>query len=227
MDSEIKRKWLKFLGGFVGWYLVNGLIAFLLDVSNDLGGLILWGFIVLPANIILLIIFSVVKKFRPVALGMLSSMAANFLVTLILTGTIGNAICFVPLTHYRSPARTVTQPTPVGRTPIGYHDGDTGKVDQANCVAFGWAVDPDNRDEDINVRVLSDGDVVAQTVASIYRPDLNVPDGCTGGTCGFLFDLWRLVSHNEQHRIRVQAQDLQTETWRDLSSTPKTLNCGY
>ena len=85
MDSETKRKWLKFLGGFMGWYLVNGLIAFLLDVSHNLGGLIIWGFFVLPINIILLIVFSIIKKLRQVAVGMLSSMAANFLVLLILT----------------------------------------------------------------------------------------------------------------------------------------------
>lgn len=226
MDTETKNKRLKFLGGFISWYLVNGLIAFLLNISYDVGGLIIWGFFVLPANVILLIIFSVVKRLRPVALGVLSSMAANFLITLILTGTIGNAICFVPLIPSRSPARVVTTPTPVNLLPEGFHDGNSGRVKQADCVAFGWAVDPDDRGEDVNVRVLSDGKVMAEKVASIYRPDLNAPNGCSGGTCGFLFELWGLISHNQQHTIQVQAQDLQTGVWKDLSSTPKTLDCG-
>ena len=226
-NTQSKVPWGKFLGGFIGWYLVNGLVAYLLNVTNDLEGLILWGIIVLPANIILLIVFSVIKRFRPVAMGMLSSMAVNFLLTLSLTGIVENAICFIPVTQFKSLPRPAAQPTRVGRLPEGFHDGSSGNVNQEDCVAFGWAVDPDDRDEDINVRVLSDGEVVAETVASIYRPDLNVPNGCSGGTCGFRFDLWKLVSHNEQHSIHVQAQDLQTDKWRYLSSTPKTLTCGY
>jgi len=110
--------------------------------------------------------------------------------------------------------------------PEGFHDGNSGRVKQGDCVAFGWAVDPDHRDEDINVRVLVDGEVAAQKVASAYRPDLNVPNGCTSGGCGFLIDLWSVVSRNKQHSVWVQAQDLQTGEWKDLSNTPKTLECG-
>jgi len=113
MTSEMKRQRLKFMGGFISWYLVNGLIAFLLNVLHDIGGTIIWGFFLLSTNVILLIVFSIVKKFRPVAVGVLSSMAANFLITLIFIGMIESAICFVTLVSSRSPTRIVTTPTPI------------------------------------------------------------------------------------------------------------------
>ena len=221
MASETKRKWLKFLGGFMGWFLVSTWAFALADTGSNEG---LW-LIYLPVNVVAMVALAFWNRTKWISLGIVSAMAVNFFIALLIRPTY-EAFCFVPVTYPRFPARTVTQPTPVGRPPVGYHDGNAGRVNQANCAAFGWAVDPDNRDKDVNVRVLSDGEAAAQTVANAYRPDLNVPDGCPGGTCGFRIELWRLISHDAQHIVRVEAQDVQTGAWKDLSATPKTLVCG-
>lgn len=110
--------------------------------------------------------------------------------------------------------------------PEGSHDGNNGNVNQESCAVSGWAVDPDDRNIDVTVRVLSDGKEVAQTIANIYRSDLNKPNLCANGTCGFQINLWNLVSHNVQHKILAQAFDEQSNMWRNLPGTPKTLNCG-
>jgi hypothetical protein len=222
MISETKRRWLKFLGGFAGWFLMSTLVFAIAQAGSNL----LW-LLYLPINILVIVILAFWKRTQWISLGIMSAMAANFMVAAVVR-PFYEAICFFPVTYTTLPTRptqTAAPTVPPNRWPVGFHDGSSGQVDQANCVVFGWAIDPDNRDEDINVRVLADGEVVAQKVASAYRSDLNVPDGCTGGTCGFLFDMWKLISHNEQHSVRVQAQDLQTDTWRDLSATPKALNC--
>ena len=218
-ETETKRNWLKFAGGFVGWFLVSTLIY---AVALQ-GGVMLWIFY-LPINILVMMILAISARTRWIGLGIVSAMAANFLIAAAMRPFL-EAVCFFPVTYTSLPARVATQPAPANRSPIGYHDGSSGRVNQSDCVAFGWAVDPNNRDNDISVRVLADGNVISQKVASTYRSDLNVPDGCPGGTCGFLFNLWTSISHNEEHTIQVQAQDFETETWIRLSSTPKTLNC--
>lgn len=223
MDTETKRKWLKFLGGFVGWFLVSTLVFAIAQAGSDF----LW-LLYLPINVLVLVILAFSKRTQWISLGIMSAMAANFFIAMAVR-PLYEAICFVPVTYTGFPVRPATQPvSPTlspNHWPIGYHDGTMGRVDEADCVVFGWAVDPDNRDEDINVRVLIDGKVVANTVASAYRSDLNIPDGCSGGTCGFLVTLWKLTSHNEEHSVWVKAQDLQTGIWMDLSATPKTLEC--
>ena len=109
--------------------------------------------------------------------------------------------------------------------PEGYHDAAQGTQYQFSCVAEGWAADPNDRNIDLNVRILSDGVEVAQTVAGAFRPDLEEAGVCQGGTCSFSVDLWNLISHDTHHSIKVQAQDAQTAEWVDLSETPRTLNC--
>ncbi len=111
--------------------------------------------------------------------------------------------------------------------PIGWHDGVEGAVDAANCGAFGWAVDPDNPDTDLQVRILVDDnpEPVATVTADLLREDVGA---CSGGTCGFSVNLWDLIPHGEAHQITAQAQDLETGTWVDLAGTPKSLTCfGY
>jgi len=110
--------------------------------------------------------------------------------------------------------------------PEGSHDGNSGQTNQSGCTAFGWTVDPDNRSTDVTVRILSDGTEIVQVVANTYRSDLDKSNGCTGGTCGFLVDLWNLISQKKPHSIRIQALDVQTNSWKDLPGTPKTLTCG-
>jgi hypothetical protein len=92
-------------------------------------------------------------------------------------------------------------------------------------VAEGWAADPNDRDIDLNVRILSDGVEVAHTVAGTFRQDLDDAGVCTGGTCSYSVNLWSSISLDTDHLIGVQAQDAQSGEWVDLSNTPKTLNC--
>lgn len=106
--------------------------------------------------------------------------------------------------------------------PEGFHDGERGNVDSNSCTAFGWAVDPDNRDRDVEVRILADGLPVATTTADLLRPDVTE---CPGGTCGWSVNLWGLISERETHTIRAQAYDVETAKWMDLEATPKSLAC--
>jgi hypothetical protein len=110
--------------------------------------------------------------------------------------------------------------------PIGRHDGPEGTVGADACGAYGWAVDPDNPDGDLQVQILADGNPVASVVADQLRGDLL--DACPDGTCGFGVNLWGAISAGEAHTITAQALDPETQTWVDLSGTPKTLTCwGY
>jgi hypothetical protein len=109
--------------------------------------------------------------------------------------------------------------------PEGFHDGLAGLHHRSSCVAVGWAADPNDRNIDLTVRILSDGVEVAQTTASAFRQDLEDAGVCPGGTCSFSVGLWDLISRDTDHSITVQAQDAQTAEWVDLSETPRTLNC--
>jgi hypothetical protein len=132
--------------------------------------------------------------------------------------------------------------TPVPNNVYGYHDAygnspsDPGtginnqtNQTQANCVADGWAVDPNNVGQDVNVRVLSDGVVRAgPLLASNARGDLT--GICTSGTCGYRISLGSLITAGVNHTIQVQAQDLNTGAWVNLrvyntAVGPRTLNC--
>src|SRR5215216_547915 len=109
--------------------------------------------------------------------------------------------------------------------PVGNHDQSSGNQNQFSCLAEGWATDPDDRSIDLNVRILSDGVEVAQTLAGVFRPDLADADICTDGTCSFSVNLWGLISPDSDHWITEQAQDAQTGEWVNLYDTPKMLNC--
>jgi hypothetical protein len=109
--------------------------------------------------------------------------------------------------------------------PEGYHDGLEGVVDQGGCVAYGWAVDPDNRDRDVLVRVLADGSPVTSAYASDYGEDMDTLGLCPNGTCRFTISLWDLISPNAKYQITAQAYDEETGTWRNLLNTPRPLAC--
>ena len=114
----------------------------------------------------------------------------------------------------------------INTLPEGFHEFHSeGRQNQFSCQAIGWAADPDDRDADLNIRIFSDGVEVTQTVAGLYRPDLEEAGVCSGGTCHFIADLWGLITPDVDHVILAQAQDAQTGEWVDLSLSPRALNC--
>lgn len=98
--SEDERvKWEKsgrFAAGFLGWYLVNGLIWLLFSGGslNGEGALIL-NFLIFPLNVIALLIFAFNRSTRFFALGLLGALAVNFVISLVI-GLQFNAMCFIP-----------------------------------------------------------------------------------------------------------------------------------
>lgn len=86
-----------FLAGFLGWYLINGLIW--LGLGNPVDSEYIPNLLIFPINLLALIILSVGKRTRNVGLGILAALALNLLLSLIL-GALMNGVCFVPF-YYR------------------------------------------------------------------------------------------------------------------------------
>jgi hypothetical protein len=118
-----------------------------------------------------------------------------------------------------------TGESPGSTSLLGSHDGAEKLLTQSACRAYGWLIDLSDPERDVQVRVLADGVEVAQAVADLYRPDLDLNDMCPGGTCAYAVDLWGLISINEEHTILVQALDVTQNRWVDLRGSPKTVMC--
>lgn len=124
-------------------------------------------------------------------------------------------------------------PTPTPDTNVvGYHDGygnpnPTPQLQNPNfCNAFGWATDPDNVSQDVNVRVLVGGTPrTTPALATTFRSDLQTNGICTGGTCAYEHFLNGIVPYNQPVSVEVQAQDINTGGWQTLTSSPRTLTC--
>lgn len=113
-----------------------------------------------------------------------------------------------------------------GFLPEGYHDGEQGVMPRWRCAASGWAVDPDNRDTDVNVEINVDGVKVEEFLpAGQYRSDLDELNLCVDGTCGFVTDLWDRIESYTPHQVTAYAQDTDTGEWVRLYNTPKELDC--
>jgi dipeptidyl aminopeptidase/acylaminoacyl peptidase len=109
--------------------------------------------------------------------------------------------------------------------PVGSHDGFEGGLHNFVCTADGWAVDPDDRNVDVQVRVLANGVVVGEVTANQFRPDLDAAGVCPGGTCAFRFLLWGRITALVAYSIRAEARDAQTGNWTALAGTPKMARC--
>jgi len=117
----------------------------------------------------------------------------------------------------------IQQDEPINYPPWGFHWESEGQVHSQNCYALGVAVDPDDLERDVDVRILADGEWVT-TVKAEYYIEGGEPF-CTDGTCLFFAHLWGLISPIEEHLITAQAYDVETGQWIDLEGTPKTLSC--
>jgi len=230
-SSPTTSNWFKFLGGVLGWFVVNTFIYVTLNRLTDyITAMVLW-LGVLLLNVVVMIVLLVIKKTRMIVYGMVAAMALNFAIAISLLMT-NQAMCFIPVTYSlfeptARPTRMIpfTTAKPANKLPIGFHDGNSGDVSSSQCVAFGWTTDPDDRTIDLDIRVLADGEEVAKGIANLVRPDLNRPEGCPVGSCGYSINLWGLVTANESHTILVQARDAQTGNWATLSNSLKKLEC--
>jgi len=83
--------------GFFGWYIINGIIWFIMLGGGSGGGGYDYfgGLFTFPANMLVLIILSAIKSTRRIALGILVALALNLLIALVLGVSI-NGICFIP-----------------------------------------------------------------------------------------------------------------------------------
>ena len=91
-----RQWWLLFAGGFLGWYLVYGVI-WLLSAQDGVyyqGNIFLYACL-WSVNIILIVAFAIHCDTRPVGLGILAALALNIVISLVI-GLQGNAWCFVP-----------------------------------------------------------------------------------------------------------------------------------
>ena len=156
-----------------------------------------------------------------------TALVATFVLSLLFIATIPAGASTLTVgqsaQHSQLPNSSLLQIT--NSLPEGFHDGSDGQQNQFSCSAEGWAADPNDRNIDLNVRILSDGVEVAQTVADAFRQDLDDAGVCPGGTCSFSVNLWGLIAPDVEHTITIQSQDAQSLEWVDLSNTQKSLSC--
>jgi Tol biopolymer transport system component/regulation of enolase protein 1 (concanavalin A-like superfamily) len=105
----------------------------------------------------------------------------------------------------------------------GWHDYDQGDVPNWACNAGGWVVDTNDRDRDLEIRILADGNEIASATAGSPTDLIGVCG--EDGTCGYEVSLWGLVDPYVEHQITVQAHDQETDQWFDLNDTPRPLTC--
>ena len=90
-----KNTW-HFVGGFVGWFLVNGLLYWIsyggMGRTSQPNQLFC---IILPANVFTFIVLIVIKETRQIGWGMLSAIGLNILISTMI-GSIFNAVCMIP-----------------------------------------------------------------------------------------------------------------------------------
>jgi hypothetical protein len=95
-QADSRKKYVQFAGGFLGWYLVNGLIWLMLSRDGfNMEGSGLLNLCLLPLNLILPVVLSAKQRTRFIGLGILTALAVNLFVSLIL-GLATNAGCFIP-----------------------------------------------------------------------------------------------------------------------------------
>jgi hypothetical protein len=110
--------------------------------------------------------------------------------------------------------------------PFGTHDGPDGPQSQYTCSAWGWAVDPDDRNAVVTVRVIVDGVELRRGPADDFRQDLLDTGTSPTGKAAFVFGLWDDLTKDAWHTIVVQALDVgTTDTWVPINLTPRRITC--
>ena len=93
------RRYWKFAAGFVGWFVVNGLVWWILSggfnaIADDLFENAGANCILLPLNLVFLFGLTRDLRTRPIAGGILAAIGVNLIVSLVL-GAALNAFCLV------------------------------------------------------------------------------------------------------------------------------------
>lgn len=93
---RFKLTW-QFAAGFLGWFLVNGVLWLVLSGGINLDEYEILNRLcfVLPLNLVTLIGLIWIKKTRQVAQGILAALGLNFFVSLVL-GLFYNSFCLIP-----------------------------------------------------------------------------------------------------------------------------------
>jgi len=84
-----------FLIGFFGWYVINGLIWLVFGNPNQSESAIFVNLFVFPVNLLALILFLIIRRTRRMGFGILTALAVNFVISLVL-GLFLNGACFIP-----------------------------------------------------------------------------------------------------------------------------------
>jgi len=87
IDSD--KKWTLFVTGFLGWYGINGIFWLIVSLNP------FYNLLILPVNVLALIIFALNRTKRWISLGILSALAVNLFISLVMSLQF-NAICFIP-----------------------------------------------------------------------------------------------------------------------------------
>ena len=96
---KFKFTW-QFAAGFLGWFLVSGLVWPILLAGRefsfeDEAGMICNGALIFPLNLIILFLLARKKETRQIAWGIVAALGVNLIVSLVL-GLVQNAVCLVP-----------------------------------------------------------------------------------------------------------------------------------
>lgn len=94
--EDRRRKRIHFASGFLGWFLINGVIWLVYYWSEGVrtyGSII--NLILLPANIIALVVLGIIRRTRYIALGIMTAWTVNLVMSLALS-LLYNGVCLVP-----------------------------------------------------------------------------------------------------------------------------------
>jgi len=95
---KFKFTW-QFVAGFLGWFLVNGLVWLRLLAGREFS-LNYWGSsaLIFLLNLAILVFLAWMKSTRQIAWGIAAALGVNLIVSLVLGLTL-NAFCLVPFFH--------------------------------------------------------------------------------------------------------------------------------
>lgn len=113
------------------------------------------------------------------------------------------------------------------RLPDGTHDNRAGVyARRGECIAAGWAVDPNSPSTRVTVRIKVDGTVLTTVIADEFRQDLLDAGVSPDGFSSFFVFMGPLgISFDVPHSILIEAQDVQTLEWSALELTPQSILC--